>query len=134
MKGLDTNVLLRYLVRDDPAQTALADRFIETECTLETPGFVQHIVLCELAWVLTSGYGYSRHDSLMALEHMLRIAQFQVESPQIIRQALADSRKGRADFSDYLLARVGKAHGCEYTATFDKKAGSHEIFRLLSQT
>lgn len=131
MKGLDTNILVRYLVRDDSPQTALAERFIETECTVESPGFISHIVLCELAWVLTSGYGYSQHDSLKALQQMLRVTQFRIQSPQIVWQALADTRKGRADFSDYLLARANSSHGCEYTATFDKKAGGHEIFRLI---
>lgn len=131
MKGLDTNILIRYLVRDDRHQTTLADHFIETECTMETPGFISHIVLCELTWVLMSGYRYSQHDSLKALEQMLRVTQFQIESPQVVWQALADTRKGHADFADYLLARSNSAHGCEYTATFDKKAGKHEMFRLI---
>ena len=133
MKGLDTNVLVRYVVRDRPDQTALSDRFIESECTVDTPGFVAHIVLCELVWVLTSGYGYSRRDSLKVLEQMLRVAQFRIESPQIVWQALADVRARPADFSDFLLARFNKAHGCEYTATFDKKAGGSEMFRLLGE-
>ncbi len=131
MKGLDTNILVRYLVRDEHHQTTLADRFIETECSAETPGFISHIVLCELVWVLTSGYDYSPGDALKVLEQMLRISQLRIESPQIVWQALADTRKGRADFSDYLLARINRMHGCEYTATFDKKASDHEMFRLL---
>lgn len=131
MKGLDTNILVRYLVRDEPNQTALANRFIETKCTAEAPGFISHIVLCELVWVLTSGYGYRLYDSLKALEQMLRVSQLRIESPQIVWQALTDTRKGRADFSDYLLARANSAHGCEYTATFDKKAGGHEMFQFL---
>jgi predicted nucleic-acid-binding protein len=87
--------------------------------------------LCELAWVLISGYGYGQQDALRALEQILRVTQFRAESPQIVWQALADTRKGQADFSDYLLGRANRANGCEYTATFDKKAGKHEIFRLI---
>ena len=133
MIGLDTNILVRYLVRDDADQTALADRFIETECSAETPGFVCHIVLCELIWVLSAGYGYSRQTSLQVIEQMLRVKQFRIESPQTVWQALNDTRNGRADLSDYLLARNNLAHGCRFTATCDKKAGGHEIFRLINQ-
>ncbi len=56
MIGLDTNVLVRYIVRDDPVHTALAEMLIEQHCSEENPGFVSHIVLCELCWVLTRAY------------------------------------------------------------------------------
>ncbi len=55
MIGLDTNVLVRYIVRDDPAQTALADRCVEDVCRGEQPGWVSHVVLAELAWALIRG-------------------------------------------------------------------------------
>jgi predicted nucleic-acid-binding protein len=50
--ALDTNVLVRYIVRDDEPQAAMATALIETECTTETPGLVTLVVLCELVWVL----------------------------------------------------------------------------------
>ena len=131
MKGVDTNVLVRYLVRDDPDQTAVADRFIEGDCTADAPAFIAHIVLCELVWVLSSGYGYRRSDALKVVEQMLRVAQFRIESLQTVWQALADAREGTADFSDYLLARANGSRGCKYTVRFDKKAGDHEMFQLL---
>jgi len=53
MIGLDTNVLVRYIVRDDEKQSAAATRLIEAKCTTDNPGRVSSIVLCELAWVLT---------------------------------------------------------------------------------
>lgn len=52
MKGLDTNVLVRYLVQDDKKQATLASRYIESSCTQESPRYIGHITLCELAWVL----------------------------------------------------------------------------------
>ena len=60
MIALDTNVLVRFIVRDEERQTAAATRLIEDRCSAETPGLVSPIVLCELVWVLTSGYGYKR--------------------------------------------------------------------------
>ena len=62
MKGLDTNVLVRYLVQDDPKQAALATRYIERHCTADNPCFIGQIVLCELAWVLESNYQQSRTE------------------------------------------------------------------------
>ncbi len=60
MIGLDTNVLIRYIVRDDQRQAAAATRLIESRCTPDDPGLINRIVLCELVWVLSRGYGYDR--------------------------------------------------------------------------
>lgn len=57
MLGVDTKLLVRYIVRDDPRQTAMATRFIERLLARENPGFIGNIVLCELVWVLESVYG-----------------------------------------------------------------------------
>ncbi len=60
MIGLDTNVLIRYLVQDDPGQSRKATQVIVKRCTRDDPGFINRIVLCELIWVLESAYGYSK--------------------------------------------------------------------------
>lgn len=60
MTGLDTNVLVRYIVQDDAKQARLATRHLESQCTPDSPGRINVIVLCELAWVLARGYGYDR--------------------------------------------------------------------------
>ncbi len=60
MTGIDTNVLVRYIVQDDPAQSALATTFIEKNCTAKKPGFINLIVLCELTWVLKRAYRAER--------------------------------------------------------------------------
>jgi predicted nucleic-acid-binding protein len=61
MIGLDTNVLARYLVRDDP-------------------GFINRIVLCELVWVLESAYGYSKDTIVAVLEKLLRTSQLKISN------------------------------------------------------
>ena len=58
MIGLDTNILVRYLVEDDAKQASKAAHLIETRCTEDSPGFINRVVLCELVWVLESAYGY----------------------------------------------------------------------------
>lgn len=131
MRGLDTNVLIRYLVQDDPAQAKAATRFIEAECSGEAPGFVNHIVLCELAWVLEGCYRQSRQHITRVLEQVLRVAQLQVDDPQVVWRALDDYRAGKADFADHLLARVNQASGCADTVTFDTAAGKAAGFVVL---
>ena len=56
MIGLDTNVLVRYITQDDPNQSVAATRLIEGQCTRESPGYICHIVLCEILWVLPNSW------------------------------------------------------------------------------
>ena len=90
MLGLDTNVLARYIVQDDPAQAAAAARLIEGECTAEAPGFVSVPVLLELVWVLTSAYGYDKAVVIPVIRQVLRTAELAVEDRPVIWAALRD--------------------------------------------
>ena len=81
MIGLDTNVLVRYIVQDDPAQSAAANTLIEAKCTVDAPGRVDAIVLCELAWVLESAYGYQKEVVVSVLKQLLSTAELSVETP-----------------------------------------------------
>jgi predicted nucleic-acid-binding protein len=65
MIGLDMNVLVRYLVQDDPGQSSKATQVIAQRCMRDAPGFVNRIVLCGLVWVLKSACGYSK-DRIVA--------------------------------------------------------------------
>ncbi|MFQ5742439.1 MAG: PIN domain-containing protein [Acidobacteriota bacterium] len=131
MIGLDTNVLVRYLTQDDPAQSKKATRILETEAAQGNSFFLTSIVMCELVWVLGEAYGYSRSETLTALERILRTAQFEFEDKDQLWQALVDYRGGKADFSDYLIGRLGKQSGCEKTLTFDKDLRNTRLFRVL---
>lgn len=90
MKGIDTNVLVRYLVQDDPQQARRASLFMTKECSTEDPGLVNRVVLCELVWVLESAYGYPRSRIVLALESILRTAQLKVEDHQEAWSALRE--------------------------------------------
>jgi predicted nucleic-acid-binding protein len=131
MIGLDTNVLVRYLTRDDPAQFAKAASVIETASERGEQCVVNATVLCELAWVLDTAYRYSREEIAGALEQILATAQFEVERLDEARQALADFRATKADFSDALIGRINRALGAEHTVTFDRDLKAVETFRLL---
>lgn len=128
--GIDTNVLVRYIVRDDEAEARLADGLFE-RLNRERPGFIGHVVLVELVWVLRRGYGYNKAWIVEVLERLLASADLYLEAPMLARLALADFRMGKADFADYLLAHRHQHEGCEVTVTFDRKAARHDFFRLL---
>lgn len=131
MIGLDTNVLLRYVVRDDPKQAAAADRVIDSAAERGEDLFLCGVVLCELTWVLESGYGYERAAIAKVFDKLLATEQFQLERKDEVRSALDGYREGQADFSDYLIGRLNTAHGCERTATFDGALRGEPGFEVL---
>jgi predicted nucleic-acid-binding protein len=125
--GLDTNVLLRYLLRDEPAQAARAAREVERDEQF----LIGSVVLCELVWVLESGYGFGRAEIGATIEKILATAQFEVEDKDLALAALTDFKGSTADFSDCLLGRRNRASGAVETVTFDRSLRGLEGFRLL---
>ena len=91
MIGLDTNVLVRYLTRDDPAQYAKAAAMIDAATDRGEQLVINTAVLCELVWVLGTAYSYSRAEIARALEQIFATAQFEVERLDEARQALGTS-------------------------------------------
>lgn len=128
MIGLDTNILVRYVTRDDAAMAARAEQVLRTRCTPAEPGFVNHIVLCELAWVLESAYRYRRAEIAALIDGLCRTVELRVQDADAVRAALADFRAGRADFADCLLGRLNLAHGCTATYTLDRAAATLPSF------
>ncbi len=131
MIGLDTNVLLRYIVRDEAVQAKAASRLIETRCSKEQPGHVSHVVLAELAWVLGRGYGYARAEVVKVLAAILSSAELRVQESALAWTALRAFQAGPADFADYLIGAVNADCGCETTCTFDKRAAKSGWHTLL---
>lgn len=128
MVGLDTNVLVRYIVQDDPVQAAAAARLIEDRCTVQAPGYVSVPVLMELVWVLTSAYGHERQVVITVLRQILRTAEFLVEDRDTVWAALREFESGVADFADHLIAHCNHARGCSRTYTFDLRASRGRHF------
>jgi predicted nucleic-acid-binding protein len=134
MKGLDTNVLVRYLTQDDPKQAAVAVKEIEWAAARNQKMLLHPLVLCELVWVLESAYGFDQAEILKTLERILRTAQFELLEKDILWLALADYRRGKGDFSDYYLGRANERAGAEITLTFDLALKSDPRFEILSAT
>ena len=121
MIGLDTNVLLRYIMQDDANQSALATRLVES-LSVASPGFVPLVSVVELAWVLSSAYALDRSQVVQALESLLRTKELSVERAEIVWKALRVFQSGSADFADCLIERSAAVAGCDKTMTFDRGA------------
>jgi len=132
MIGLDTNVLVRYIVQDDPRQAAVAVRLIEGRCTARSPGYVSVPVLVELVWVLTSAYRHGKAVVVKVMRQILRTAEFTVEDRDTVLAALREFESGAADFADYLIAHRNHARGCTRTYTFDRRAARGNHFALVN--
>lgn len=130
--ALDTNVLVRYFIQENPEQHALAKQCIARHCTVDEPGFINRIVLCELAWVLERFYGYEKLVIADMLEMILRTDEFSLENATAVWQALGIYRKNNVDFADALMGVINTQAGYPKTTTFDKKTAKLNTFELLS--
>jgi predicted nucleic-acid-binding protein len=130
MIGLDTNVLLRLIVRDDDAQRALANEFVTT-LTRERPGFITHLVLAELEWVLARSYGFPRDARLAVIQSLVAARELEFEDGESVVRALALAEEG-ADFADALISASGELFGVTETVTFDRAAAQRLGWRSLA--
>lgn len=120
--GLDTNVLVRYLVKDDQPQYEKAKRLIHREAGKGRPVLVSLLVLLEIEWVLRSRYGLSKAEILATFSALLDAADLVVEDEASVESALYRWKDSTADFADCLIEARHRQLGCRATATFDSKA------------
>jgi len=132
MIGIDTNVLLRLLVRDHEEQVRAVERFISTRFSKDDPGYVSRVVIAETAWVLTDVYGYDRMQIAAAIRAVMNVCELQLESADEVDEAIVVFEQSSAGFTDCLLARTNAAAGCDHTITFDRKAAKLQGFKLLT--
>ncbi|MBB5789097.1 PIN domain-containing protein [Jiangella mangrovi] len=130
MIGVDTNVLVRYLTQDDPAQARIATRVIES-LTVRQPGYLGLVTLAETSWVLQRSYGFDASEVTRVLSDVVSADEFVVENPAVVGQAL-DAAAAGADFADALIAETARQAGCDHTVTFDRRAAKLAGVRLLA--
>lgn len=132
MIALDTNVLIRVLVADDPAQTASAEKLLRETLAAGESCFISDPVLCETEWVLDRFYRVPRAEILAALESLLaHLNLFSFEDSAVVRKALDRYRRGKADFSDFLIGAKAEARGARTTFTFDRALARQQGFSIL---
>jgi predicted nucleic-acid-binding protein len=131
MIGIDTNVIVRYIVQDNPEQAKAASKLIEQTCSSDDPGFINHIVLCEIVWVLRRNYKLNKANICQVIEQILRTDKLVVEDIQLVWRALQTFKAAKADFSDCLLGQKNLQAGCTYTATMDDAAAMTAGYKHL---
>jgi len=122
MLGLDTNVLVRFLVRDDEDQFEKARKLIKRELGAGRCVFVNQLVLLETEWVLRSRYGLQKSTIIETISGLLDAMDVQFEDEPTVEEALFLWKEATADFADCLIGARNRRLGCRTTATFDAKA------------
>jgi predicted nucleic-acid-binding protein len=130
MIGLDTNVLVRYLVRDDLEQASRARRAIEQSLSADNPGYISLVALVELSWVLERSYRLSPAELADVLYGLLASEVFLLQNELEVHIAYRRFREGHG-FSDALIDAVNSSAGCAQTLTFDRRASRLPGFELL---
>ena len=130
MIGLDTNVLVRYIMQDDPGQSSRATAIVES---LQGVGsaYITLVSMVELVWVLTVSFELTRAQVSQALDGILRTKQFKIENADQVIRALRVFKLGKSDFADCLIERSANSAGCDKTVTFDVKAAKHAGMTLI---
>ncbi len=132
MIAVDANVVVRFLVRDDPAQSkAVYRRFKRAESANES-FFMPLLVVLELIWVLESAYHKSRKEVLESIEDLRRMPVFEFEKDDVIERFLSEGFSCKTDLADLLIACSSISSGCETGITFDRGASKHPFFSLLT--
>jgi predicted nucleic-acid-binding protein len=131
MLGIDTNVLVRYLVRDDEVQFDKASRLIKREIGAGEAVFVSLPVLVETEWVLRSRYHLTKVEVAQAISGLLDATEIQFEAEPAVEECLQLWKDSAADFADCLIGAHNLRLGCRATATFDAKAARLAAFVAL---
>jgi predicted nucleic-acid-binding protein len=130
MIGLDTNVLVRYIMQDDARQAAKATKLVES-LSPDEPGFVTLVSVIELVWVLSSCFDLTREQIAQALDALLRAKQLVVDQADQVVRALRTYKSSSADFADCLIERTASSAGCAKTMTFDVAASKQVGMTLI---
>ena len=132
MKALDTNVLVRFLVRDDERQAETIYRVFKQAESDKTIFFIPLLVVLETVWVLESVYKIPRQETLDAIDELILMPILEFEKQSAILNFLASTRETKMDLSDLLIAHSAKFSGSECVLTFDKRESNFGLFELLS--
>jgi predicted nucleic-acid-binding protein len=132
MIGVDTNILLRYVLLDDPHQGAAARRLIDDECAPERPAIVHPIVLCEMWWTLKRHWKVKRGELIETLSALLANPNLAFHDLSVVTAATRAYARGPADFPDYLILFDNRRFGAVDTLTFDRTASGPALMTRLS--
>lgn len=130
MKGIDTNILVRFYIQDDPEQHGKVTELFRQAST-QNLLFINHVVLIEWFWVLTQVYDVAKKDIVKELEYLLSSKEIALQNSAAVRKSLEIFKAKNVDFTDCLIALLNSKENCETTYTFDKNASKLSSFSLL---
>lgn len=131
MKAIDTNVLIRFLVKDDDKQAETVYRLFKKAESSKEALFVPITVVLETVWVLESVYNIPRKEILESINELLLIPILEFEAQPAILNFVSSAKETNIDLSDILIAHSALSAGCESVLTFDKQAADTKLFELL---
>jgi predicted nucleic-acid-binding protein len=132
MIGLDTNVILRYLLQDDPDQTRQVNRIFEQELSDQNPGFINLATTLEIVWVLRSLLGHSPTQIALHVENLLAADSLEFQNEQQVFEAVFALKNKMGEFEDALIGALNTWAGCSRTLTFDTRAARLPSFHGVS--
>ncbi|NOY69386.1 MAG: type II toxin-antitoxin system VapC family toxin [Deltaproteobacteria bacterium] len=133
MKAIDTNVLVRFLVRDDEKQSELVYKLFKRAQSVKKELFVPLIVVLETIWVLGSVYEIPREKIIDSVKSLLGLPVLKFEARSAILGFVSSAQKTKTDLSDLLIGHSAKFSGCESVLNFDKRASGFGLFQLLDE-
>ncbi len=131
MIGIDTNVLVRFLIKDDPGQHRAATAFFRS-LSISQPGWIGIATILETAWVMKSVRKLDRAIIAKMLSSLLTVDALVVEQAETLGEALRHYQGTKADFADCLIAASARAAGCSKTVTFDQIAARDAGMEMLT--
>jgi predicted nucleic-acid-binding protein len=133
MIGVDSNILLRYFLKDDPLWSDAAANVINQICVPENPGFVNEVVLAETVWTLQrKGVARSVIDTFVS--GLLSADNLVLNQPAAVHKALTYYRSSKAGFNDCLILAINTQANVPSTVTIDRIAQNLPAFKPLPRT
>ncbi len=131
MKAIDTNVLVRFLVKDDEKQATTVFNLFKHAEAENNPLVVPLPVVLETLWVLETVYQIPSKEILAVIEELILMPALKFSNQSTIQHFLSLARETKTDLSDILIAAAAKSAGCKAVLTFDKAAARMDFFELL---
>jgi len=132
MVGLDTNIVLRYLLQDDPKQAPLANHIVDKVLSDRNPGLISLVPVLEIVWVLRSLLKQTPTQIASHLELLLAADFLEIQNEQQVFEAAFALKRGTGEFEDALMGALNAWAGCPHTLTFDKRALRRPYFGLIA--
>jgi predicted nucleic-acid-binding protein len=121
MIGIDTNILLRLWLNDDPAQNKRIDALLAAHGGMPGSLLLTDVVLAQAVRTLKSAFEQDKHAQLIAVRSLLEETAFAFEGREAVAAALSLFEAGSCGFADCLVVAKHARQGCEFTATFDQR-------------